>query len=181
MCCSSQSRRNLSRLFMVGAQLQDVQEAAGHRDPSTTELYDRRRLYANGHPPASARASRWPRWPEPRRLKNDPRTRSRHRARQRRVYVHALAAMQARLSPQRHAGESRALRAEGTAMRPHRRGSRRVRRFSEGLPGHPGILTRAAGKRRPADDGRHRPAPERCLGLAGKLLRQGGCWLGEMV
>jgi integrase/recombinase XerD len=27
-----------------GAQLEDVQKAAGHRDPSTTKLYDRRRL-----------------------------------------------------------------------------------------------------------------------------------------
>jgi site-specific recombinase XerD len=26
-----------------GAQLEDVQKAAGHRDPSTTKLYDRRR------------------------------------------------------------------------------------------------------------------------------------------
>ena len=25
-----------------GAQLEDVQKAAGHRDPSTTKLYDRR-------------------------------------------------------------------------------------------------------------------------------------------
>ncbi|WP_420608333.1 tyrosine-type recombinase/integrase [Novosphingopyxis sp.] len=27
----------------TGAQLEDVQKAAGHRDPSTTKLYDRRR------------------------------------------------------------------------------------------------------------------------------------------
>jgi integrase/recombinase XerD len=32
-----------------GAQLEDVQKAAGHRDPSTTKLYDRR-----GHNPEKA-------------------------------------------------------------------------------------------------------------------------------
>ena len=35
-----------------GDQLEDVQKAAGHRDPSTTKLYDRR-----GHNPEKRRAS----------------------------------------------------------------------------------------------------------------------------
>ncbi len=35
-----------------GAQLEDVQKAAGHRDPSTTKLYDRR-----GYNPGKASSS----------------------------------------------------------------------------------------------------------------------------
>jgi integrase/recombinase XerD len=34
--------RRSSRPLENGAQLEDVQKAAGHRDPSTTRLYDRR-------------------------------------------------------------------------------------------------------------------------------------------
>jgi hypothetical protein len=34
--------RHLSTALENGAQLEDVQKAAGHRDPSTTKLYDRR-------------------------------------------------------------------------------------------------------------------------------------------
>ena len=41
------SARSMQATFITtalenGAQLEDVQKAAGHRDPSTTKLYDRR-------------------------------------------------------------------------------------------------------------------------------------------
>jgi hypothetical protein len=43
-----------------GAQLEDVQSAAGHRDPSTTKLYDRR-----GYNPEKRRASLLHYWKTP--------------------------------------------------------------------------------------------------------------------
>jgi hypothetical protein len=39
---SSCYRNPITTALENGAQLEDVQKAAGHRDPSTTKLYDRR-------------------------------------------------------------------------------------------------------------------------------------------
>jgi hypothetical protein len=43
-------RRLLVTSFAAGVPLQDVQDAAGHKDPRTTRRYDRTRLHPDRHP-----------------------------------------------------------------------------------------------------------------------------------